>query len=59
MDHFAVPEIAKAFQLSSEQFKSKYGVEKPERTNVKFIFHCLGGIRSKEAVDILHEEGYH
>ncbi|XP_035663010.1 thiosulfate:glutathione sulfurtransferase-like isoform X3 [Branchiostoma floridae] len=43
-------------KMPEEDFKEKYGVEKPGKDNL--ILHCLGGIRSRGALAIAHALGY-
>ncbi|KAJ2777965.1 hypothetical protein GGI15_004333 [Coemansia interrupta] len=43
-------EVAKAFSLSNEQFKSKYGIDKPS-PSTETIFYCRSGKRSQSAID--------
>ena len=54
---FIVSEIREAFELSDDEFKSRYGITKPVPRDL-VVLHCLGGVRSRKALDILHEEGY-
>ncbi|XP_041799083.1 thiosulfate sulfurtransferase/rhodanese-like domain-containing protein 3 [Chelmon rostratus] len=46
-----------ALQLSSEEFKEKYGGEMPQQTD-NVVFSCLAGIRSKIALDTAALLGY-
>ncbi|XP_078663402.1 rhodanese domain-containing protein CG4456-like isoform X3 [Branchiostoma floridae x Branchiostoma belcheri] len=43
-------------KMPEEEFKEKYGVDKPGKDNL--ILHCLGGIRSRGALAIAHSLGY-
>lgn len=50
-------QVKTALQLSSEEFKEKYGGEKPQQTD-NIVFSCLAGIRSKQALDAATSLGY-
>lgn len=54
---FPVGQVKTALQLSSEEFKEKYGGEKPQQTD-NIVFSCLAGIRSKQALDAATSLGY-
>ncbi|KAJ1841542.1 hypothetical protein LPJ73_006083 [Coemansia sp. RSA 2703] len=43
-------EVATAFSLPNDQFKSKYGIDKPS-PSVETIFYCRSGKRSQSAID--------
>lgn len=50
-------QVNTAFQLGAEEFKEKYGGEKPRETD-NIVFSCLAGIRSKNALDVATSLGY-
>ncbi|KAJ8290900.1 hypothetical protein GJAV_G00018990 [Gymnothorax javanicus] len=50
-------QVNAALQLSPEEFKEKYGGEKPSHSK-SIIFTCLAGIRSKTALDTAVSLGY-
>lgn len=50
-------QVKTALQLSSEEFKEKYGGEKPQLTD-NVVFSCLAGMRSKQALDAAISLGY-
>lgn len=54
---FSVGQVKTALQLSSEEFKEKYGGEKPQQSD-NIVFSCLAGIRSKKALDTAISLGY-
>ncbi|KAJ2718862.1 hypothetical protein GGI07_005549 [Coemansia sp. Benny D115] len=43
-------EVSAAFALPADQFKAKYGIEKPSK-NQETIFYCRSGKRSQNAID--------
>ena len=51
-------EIPTAFQLSSDEFKAKYGVPKPKITDENLIFHCQSGKRALKAVEEVQGLGF-
>ena len=55
---FSVSEIPTAFQLSSDEFKAKYGVPKPKITDENLIFHCQSGKRALKAVEEVQGLGF-
>ncbi|XP_033124962.1 thiosulfate sulfurtransferase/rhodanese-like domain-containing protein 3 [Anneissia japonica] len=53
-----VGEIGDALQMSEDAFNSKYGHKKPDSNQSDIVFYCLGGVRSKKALDTAHSLGY-
>ncbi|CAA7264702.1 unnamed protein product [Cyclocybe aegerita] len=49
--------LATAFHLHHEEFKTKYGFEKP-RLNQELVFYCRSGMRSSTASDVAKRNGY-
>lgn len=49
---------AEAFQMSNSEFKSKYGMNKPDKDADDIIFHCKAGGRSTFALRIAQTLGY-
>lgn len=54
---FPVGQVKTALQLSADEFKEKYGGEKPQQTD-NIVFSCLAGIRSKQALETATSLGY-
>jgi rhodanese-related sulfurtransferase len=54
-----VDEVRQAFgaETSNDEFKAKYGVDKP-KLDAYIIMSCRTGRRSQMALDILAELGY-
>jgi rhodanese-related sulfurtransferase len=50
-------EIKTALALPEDQFKAKYGFDKPRR-NQEIIFYCRSGKRSASAGDVAIRNGY-
>lgn len=44
-------------KLNNEEFKKKYGKEKPD-SNANIVFSCLKGIRSNTAMEIAKTIGF-
>ena len=51
-------DVTDAFNLTPEEFKAKYGVKKPGKTDDNVVFHCLAGYRSYHAVCSARAVGY-
>ncbi|KAJ1949624.1 hypothetical protein EC988_004701 [Linderina pennispora] len=47
-------EVADAFALPKDLFKSKYGIEKPTGKQ-ETIFYCRSGVRSQKAIDAVEK----
>ncbi|MFC1769192.1 rhodanese-like domain-containing protein [Nanoarchaeota archaeon] len=56
-NNIPLPELGEAFNLSEEDFKNKYGFNKPTKTE-KIIFYCRTGVRADMAVEYLKQKGY-
>jgi len=50
-------EVERAFKFNPNEFKSKYGFDKPSKDS-EIIFSCLKGIRSETAANIARQLGY-
>jgi rhodanese-related sulfurtransferase len=55
--HLPLHELEEAFSLSSQDFKKKYGFEKPSKKKL-IIVYCRTGGRSSIAASLLLQEGY-
>ncbi len=51
-------EIGAALALSPEEFKAKYGVEKPAKDDEKVIVYCRSGVRADKARLEAKEHGF-
>lgn len=49
--------VQDALKLSPEEFKSKFGREKPS-SDTEVIFHCMKGGRAQKAMDAAIELGF-
>lgn len=52
--HVPWQEVGEAALLSSDEFKDKYGCEKPKKSD-NVVFYCLGGVRSTLALKALEK----
>lgn len=39
-------------------FEEEYNVKKPDKNDANIVFHCLAGIRSRAAMEAVHQIGY-
>ena len=53
-----VCDIWSAFQMDSEKFRNKYGIEKVTLKTKPIVLHCLKGKRAFDAADKLALLGY-
>eukprot|EP00118_Oscarella_pearsei_P000784 m.5793 g.5793 ORF g.5793 m.5793 type:complete len:143 (+) comp14119_c0_seq2:16-444(+) len=51
-------DVERALQMSEVTFQNVYGVSKPDKNDSNIVFHCLGGVRSRKALNIAHSLGY-
>ncbi len=56
--HLPMEEIEEAFDLSEDEFKKKYGFDKPSKEEL-VIVHCRTGGRSNVVANQLNQKGYH
>lgn len=54
---FTVAEVESALQLTRDQYKNKYGRDKPE-CDTRIIFSCRSGKRSDMAMQIALKLGF-
>lgn len=50
-------EVGEALQMNPREFKEKYHEEKPSKSD-RLVFSCLGGVRSKKAMDTAISLGF-
>ncbi|XP_064638592.1 thiosulfate sulfurtransferase/rhodanese-like domain-containing protein 3 isoform X2 [Lineus longissimus] len=50
--------VPEAFQKPPEEFRESYGVEKPGKDDANIVFSCLGGVRSRRALNAVTELGF-
>ena len=53
-----VGEISEAFSLNAEDFQKKYGTLKPSKEDENVLFYCKAGVRSRTAMETVHQLGY-
>ncbi|XP_069027508.1 thiosulfate:glutathione sulfurtransferase [Embiotoca jacksoni] len=56
--HIPVDAIETALAMNPEEFKTKYGVNKPPLGAPELVFHCQMGKRGGMATSKAHELGY-
>ncbi|XP_008278555.1 thiosulfate sulfurtransferase/rhodanese-like domain-containing protein 1 [Stegastes partitus] len=56
--HIPVDTVEAEFSLSPEEFKAKYGVNKPPLDAPELVFHCMMGGRGGRATNKAYELGY-
>ncbi|XP_072048415.1 rhodanese domain-containing protein CG4456-like isoform X1 [Amphiura filiformis] len=57
---FNVPlgQVRDALTMEETAFTAKYGRPKPSKGDNNIVFHCRGGVRSLEALQMARSEGY-
>jgi len=48
---FTVDDIESAMRLSADEFKTKYGFEKPSSSGKPVIVYCRAGVRATQAAE--------
>ncbi|XP_037318298.2 thiosulfate:glutathione sulfurtransferase [Pungitius pungitius] len=56
--HIPLDTVDAAFAMAPEQFKSKYGVTKPQLDAPELVFHCQLGRRGDMATTKARQHGY-
>ncbi|XP_041847115.1 thiosulfate:glutathione sulfurtransferase [Melanotaenia boesemani] len=56
--HIPVETVGSAFAMEPEEFKAKYGKNKPPLDTKELIFHCQVGRRGAMATSKAHQLGY-
>lgn len=52
-----LPQLEESLNLSPEEFKDKFGFEKPKENQV-IVTHCMKGARAAKAQDIFASKGF-
>ena len=55
---FLVRKVPEAFTMDPKAFEEEYNVKKPDKNDANIVFHCLAGIRSRAAMEAVHQIGY-
>lgn len=50
--------IPEAFTMDPEEFEENYNVKQPQKNDANIVFHCLAGVRSRAAMEAVHQIGY-
>jgi len=53
-----VRKVPEAFTMDPEEFEEQYNVKQPQKNDVNVVFHCLAGVRSRAAMEAVHQIGY-
>jgi len=53
-----IGQVVSCMRLSPEEFKEKYGAEKPNKHDSEIVTMCLAGVRSTWALQAFHEFGF-
>lgn len=50
--------VPEAFTMDPEEFEEEYNAKKPNKNDANIVFHCLAGIRSRAAMEAVHQIGF-
>ncbi|KAL9963823.1 hypothetical protein ACROYT_G027370 [Oculina patagonica] len=50
--------VPEAFTMDPEEFEEEYHVKKPNKNDANIVFHCLAGVRSRAAMEAVHQIGF-
>lgn len=50
--------VPEAFTMDPEEFEEQYNVKKPSKNDANIVFHCLAGVRSRAAMEAVHQIGF-
>ena len=56
--NFSVRKVPEAFTMDPVAFEEEYNAKKPDKNDANIVFHCLAGIRSRAAMEAVHQIGY-
>ena len=54
----SVRNVPDAFIMDPEEFEEQYNVKKPNKNDANIVFHCLAGVRSRAAMEAVHQIGF-
>jgi len=54
----SVRKVPDAFTMDPEEFEEQYNVKKPNKNDANIVFHCLAGVRSRAAMEAVHQIGF-
>jgi len=54
----SVRKVPDAFTMDPEEFEEQYNVKKPSKNDANIVFHCLAGVRSRAAMEAVHQIGF-
>ena len=44
--------------MDPDEFEAQYKVNQPKKNDNNIVFHCLAGVRSRAAMEAVHQIGY-
>ena len=44
--------------MDPEEFEEQYNIKKPNKNDANIVFHCLAGVRSRAAMEAVHQIGF-
>lgn len=50
--------VPEAFTMDADDFEEQYHVKQPKKNDVNIVFHCLAGVRSRAAMEAVHQIGF-
>ena len=54
----SVRKVPDAFTMDPEEFEEQYNIKKPNKNDANIVFHCLAGVRSRAAMEAVHQIGF-
>ncbi|XP_068687438.1 thiosulfate:glutathione sulfurtransferase-like [Montipora capricornis] len=50
--------VPEAFTMDPDEFEEEYSIKQPKKNDANIVFHCLGGVRSRAALEAVHQIGF-
>ena len=56
--YILVRTVPAAFTMDPEEFEEEYDAKMPNKNDANIVFHCLAGVRSRAAMEAVHQIGF-
>lgn len=44
--------------MDPDEFEQEFSVKQPQKNDINIVFHCFAGVRSRAAMEAVHQIGF-
>lgn len=53
-----VGKVPEAFTMDPDEFEEEFNIKQPQKNDINIVFHCFAGVRSRAAMEAVHQIGF-